>query len=52
MPGFCEPALRFLEEREDAAPPADLPGLDEPSALVLLRRLVREGAAEIVDGPG
>ncbi len=41
LPTFTEPALRRLL----AAPatPADLPGLDAESALVLCRRLLREG---------
>jgi bifunctional lysine-specific demethylase and histidyl-hydroxylase NO66 len=52
MPAFCLPALRLLERSGTEVRSADLPGLDEASALVLLRRLVREGAAEIVDGGG
>lgn len=41
LPGFTEPALRRLLDAPCA--PADLPGLDEPSALVLARRMLREG---------
>ncbi|HYZ11904.1 MAG TPA: cupin domain-containing protein [Actinomycetota bacterium] len=47
MPGFCEAALRFVADREDRFVPADLPGLDQDSAVVLARRLVREGALEV-----
>ena len=47
MPAFCEPALRFLAGREAPFAPADLPGLDDGSAVVLTRRLVREGALEV-----
>jgi bifunctional lysine-specific demethylase and histidyl-hydroxylase NO66 len=50
MPAFCEPALRRVAEAEEPFAAADLPGLDPDSALVLVRRLVREGALEIVDG--
>jgi bifunctional lysine-specific demethylase and histidyl-hydroxylase NO66 len=52
MPGFCEPALRFVAERSEPFEPAGLPGLDPGSAVVLVRRLVREGALEVpgVDG--
>jgi hypothetical protein len=50
MPSFVEPALGFMAERTGPFTAADLPGpLDEDSRLVLLRRLVREGALE-VDG--
>lgn len=41
LPGFTEPALRRLLEAP--CTPADLPGLDEESALVLARRMLREG---------
>ena len=43
LPAFTEPALRRLL----AGPftPAGLPGLDEESALVLARRMLREGVA-------
>jgi bifunctional lysine-specific demethylase and histidyl-hydroxylase NO66 len=50
MPAHVEPALRFLADRAEPFVAADLPGsLDRGSRLVLLRRLVREGALE-VDG--
>jgi len=52
MPARCEPALRFVEGAAGAFAPADLPGLDETSALVLVRRLVREGVLEILDAGG
>lgn len=51
MPAVAEAALRAIAETEAPLRAADLPGLDDGSALVLLRRLVREGAVEIVD-PG
>jgi len=41
LPGSTEPALRRLLDAP--CTPADLPGLDEPSALVLARRMLREG---------
>ena len=41
LPAFTEPALRRLLAAR--CTPADLPGLDEPSALVLCRRMLREG---------
>ncbi|HEX2026348.1 MAG TPA: cupin domain-containing protein [Actinomycetota bacterium] len=47
MPAFCEPALRFVAEARDPVSASDLPGLDPGSALVLVRRLVREGALEV-----
>jgi bifunctional lysine-specific demethylase and histidyl-hydroxylase NO66 len=47
MPTFCEPALRFVAEARNTFRPSDLPGLDPESALVLARRLVREGALEV-----
>lgn len=49
MPAFAEPALRAVALAEGPFVLPDLPGLDEDSALVLLRRLVREGAVEILD---
>jgi bifunctional lysine-specific demethylase and histidyl-hydroxylase NO66 len=52
MPAFCEPALRVVARSGEAFRPADLPGLDDESRLVLVRRLVREGAVEVVDAPG
>jgi bifunctional lysine-specific demethylase and histidyl-hydroxylase NO66 len=48
MPAFCEPALRAVEASDSPFRPVDLPGLDPDSAMVLSRRLVREGAVEIV----
>jgi bifunctional lysine-specific demethylase and histidyl-hydroxylase NO66 len=50
MPRFCEPALRFVADSPGPFRPADLPELDPESAMVLVRRLIREGAVEIVDG--
>jgi hypothetical protein len=50
MPGFCEQALRAVERTTGSFRPTDLAGLDPESALVLARRLVREGAVEIVGG--
>ncbi|MGH2739834.1 MAG: hypothetical protein ACRDH6_05055, partial [Actinomycetota bacterium] len=48
MPRFVAPALRFIEEANESFRALDLPdGLDEASRLVLLRRLVREGALEV-----
>ena len=41
LPGFTEPALRRL--LAEPCTPADLPGLDAASALVLARRMLREG---------
>ena len=41
MPAFTEPALRRLLESPCAV--GDLPGLDEESAVVLARRMLREG---------
>ena len=41
MPGFTEPAVRRL--LAGPSTPADLPGLDPDSALVLCRRMLREG---------
>ncbi|HZB04478.1 MAG TPA: cupin domain-containing protein [Actinomycetota bacterium] len=52
MPAFCETALRFVADARERFRPSDLPGLDEPSRLVLARRLVREGAVEVVDAGG
>jgi ribosomal protein L16 Arg81 hydroxylase len=47
MPAFVEPVLRFLAEAQSFSA-TDLPGdLDADSRLVLLRRLVREGAVEV-----
>jgi bifunctional lysine-specific demethylase and histidyl-hydroxylase NO66 len=47
MPGFCQAALRFVAERGEPFTPGDLPGLDPGSAVVLARRLVREGVLEV-----
>ncbi len=48
MPAHVEPALRFVADRDEPFTAPDLPGsLDEVSRLVLLRRLVREGALEV-----
>jgi bifunctional lysine-specific demethylase and histidyl-hydroxylase NO66 len=52
MPAFCEPALRLVAGSRGSFRPADLPGLDDASRLVLVRRLVREGAVEVVDADG
>jgi lysine-specific demethylase/histidyl-hydroxylase NO66 len=52
MPLGCEPALRFVARAAGPFRATDLPGLDEGSRLVLARRLVREGAIEIVDASG
>lgn len=41
LPAFAEPAVRHL--LAGPTTPAELPGLDEESALVLARRLLREG---------
>lgn len=41
LPAFTEPALRVL--LAGPCTPADLPELDQPGALVLVRRMLREG---------
>jgi lysine-specific demethylase/histidyl-hydroxylase NO66 len=41
LPGFTEPAVRRL--LVGSCTPDDLPGLDEEGALVLVRRMLREG---------
>jgi ribosomal protein L16 Arg81 hydroxylase len=52
MPVFCEPAMRFIASATDAFTAAELPELgDEASRVVLVKRLVREGALE-VEGVG
>jgi hypothetical protein len=52
LPPFCEEALRFVAGSAGSFTAADLPGLPDPeSGLVLVRRLVREGALE-VEGAG
>ena len=48
MPAGCEPGLRFVAEAGTFRA-RDLPGLDPDSRLVVARRLVREGAVELVD---
>ena len=51
MPAHVEPDLRFVAASWEPFRPSDLPGsLDEESRLVLLRRLVLEGAVEVTDG--
>lgn len=47
MPGWLEPAMTVAASGERLRV-ADLPGLDEESRLVLVRRLVREGLLEVV----
>lgn len=47
MPGWLEPAMTVVASGERVIV-ADLPGLDEESRLVLIRRLVREGLLEVV----
>jgi bifunctional lysine-specific demethylase and histidyl-hydroxylase NO66 len=50
MPAHVEADLRFVAGSSEPFRPGDLPGdLDERSRLVLLRRLVREGAVEVAD---
>ena len=52
MPAFCEPALRLVAGAEQKFSASDLPGLDRASQVVLARRLVREGAVEVVERAG
>jgi bifunctional lysine-specific demethylase and histidyl-hydroxylase NO66 len=53
MPSFVEPALRFIAGREEHFGVGDVPGaLDPDSRLILLRRLVREGALEVKGAAG
>ncbi|HEX2025937.1 MAG TPA: cupin domain-containing protein [Actinomycetota bacterium] len=53
MPASCEAALRFVAAATGPFAARDLPGLgDEASGVVLVRRLVREGALEVVRAPG
>jgi lysine-specific demethylase/histidyl-hydroxylase NO66 len=52
MPLFCEPALRLVADRSGGFTAAELPGLDRDSAVVLVSRLVREGALEVVGAGG
>jgi hypothetical protein len=50
MPAFAEPDLRFVADSRNPFTVSDLPGdLDVDSRVVLLRRLVREGALEVLD---
>ena len=42
MPGWVAPALRYVAEH-DVLTPRQLPELSESSALVLVRRLIRDG---------
>ncbi|HEX5695381.1 MAG TPA: cupin domain-containing protein, partial [Acidimicrobiia bacterium] len=48
MPRVAEAAMNLVARGERFAV-ADLPGLDEPGRLVLVRRLIREGLLEVVD---
>lgn len=52
MPAFCEPALRFAADRSGPFTARDLPGLEAGSAVVLVRRLVREGVLEVTGAGG
>jgi cupin superfamily protein len=53
MPAFAEPALTFVGARTGSFAVDDLPGpLDRGSRLILLRRLVREGALEVEGAAG
>jgi lysine-specific demethylase/histidyl-hydroxylase NO66 len=47
MPARLEPAVAYVAEHDELTP-ADLPGLTASDALVLVRRLVREGLLGIV----
>lgn len=47
LPADVEPALRWLADQPQLVPADLAPWLDEPSALVLVRRLVREGLLSI-----
>jgi hypothetical protein len=47
MPLVAEAAMNLIASGESVAV-ADLPGLDEPGRLVLVRRLIREGLLEVV----
>ena len=49
FPPRAEDALAALLEADSPTTPGDLPGLDDPGRLVLVRRLVREGFLRIVD---
>ena len=48
MPLVAEAAMNLIASGESVAV-ADLPGLDQPGRLVLVRRLIREGLLEVVD---
>jgi lysine-specific demethylase/histidyl-hydroxylase NO66 len=52
MPAGCEAALRFVAGAGRPFRARDLPGLESTSRVVLARRLVREGALELVDDAG
>jgi hypothetical protein len=47
MPDWMEPAMNLIAAGGRMAL-ADLPDLDEPGRLVLVRRLIREGLLEVV----
>ncbi|HEX2809838.1 MAG TPA: cupin domain-containing protein [Kineosporiaceae bacterium] len=47
LPGAAHAAVRFVVDA-DGLRPSDLPGIDPAGALVLCRRLVREGFLEVV----
>lgn len=47
LPGAAHSAVRFVVEA-DGLRPSELPGIDPAGALVLCRRLVREGLLEVV----
>jgi len=47
LPGGAHAAVRFVVDA-DGLRPSDLPGIDRAGALVLCRRLVREGFLEVV----
>jgi hypothetical protein len=47
MPMAVEPAMSLIAGGASLAV-ADLPGLDEASRLVLVRRLIREGLLEVI----
>lgn len=47
LPGAAQAAVRFVVDA-DGLRPSELPGIDQAGALVLCRRLVREGFLEVV----
>ena len=49
FPPQAADALAVLLESDGPTTPGELPGLDDPGRLVLVRRLVREGFLRIVD---